>query len=161
MRSPALMSLALALIAPPTAVSAQAAEDTLPARVVARMLSLFERGEMRVRATLYDSVYYWQELQVPPPGDPDRPAAMSAETRSSQWSHPVGARDSGLPRHRKTLQRLAAGPFVVYHVAVRFDPPHERHSFEKLEIYEVRNGKIVAEYDGRVGRVWPDAARTP
>jgi hypothetical protein len=47
------------------------------------------------------------------------------------------------------LQRLVAGRFVVYHIAVMFEPPHEDHSFEKLEVYEVKNGKIVAEYDGQ------------
>ena len=47
------------------------------------------------------------------------------------------------------LQRLVAGRFVVYHIAVLFEPPHEDHSFEKLEVYEVKNGKIVAEYDGQ------------
>jgi hypothetical protein len=44
---------------------------------------------------------------------------------------------------------MVAGRFAVYHIAVLFDPPHEEDSFEKLEIYEVRNGKIVAEYDGQ------------
>jgi hypothetical protein len=44
---------------------------------------------------------------------------------------------------------MVVGRFVVYHIVVKFDPPHEDRSFEKLEIYEVRNGRIVAEYDGQ------------
>ena len=34
-------------------------------------------------------------------------------------------------------------------IAVAFKPPYEENSFEKLEVYEVKNGKIVAEYDGQ------------
>ena len=41
------------------------------------------------------------------------------------------------------------GRFVVYYIAVGSKPPHEENSFEKLEVYEVKNGKIVAEYDGQ------------
>jgi len=56
------------------------------------------------------------------------------------------------------LDRMVAGRFVVYHIAVLFDPPHEDQSFEKLEVYEVRNGKIVAEYDGQGVRSGPKVA---
>ena len=52
-------------------------------------------------------------------------------------------------RSRKVLQRMVAGRFVVYHIAVLFESPHEDQSFEKLEVYEVKNGRIVAEYDGQ------------
>lgn len=38
---------------------------------------------------------------------------------------------------------------MIYHIGVLFDPPHEDQSFEHLEVYEVKNGKIVAEYDGQ------------
>jgi hypothetical protein len=103
------------------------------------------------RSTFYDSVYYFQDLLVPPPGHPNRPAAVTADERARIWG---GGRPDTRPetlwrRHRKLLQRMVAGRFVVYHIAVLFDPPHEDHSFEKLEIYEVANGKIVAEYDGQ------------
>ena len=150
MRCPDRVLLALALLTLPVALPAQSAQDTLPARVVARMLELFDRGDIRIRSMLYDSAYYLGELDAPAPGAPERPAPTAAEARTRAWGPPGAPGDPGLPRHRKMLQRLVAGPFVVYHVAVVFDPPHERHSFEKLEIYEVRNGRIVAEYDGRV-----------
>ena len=76
---------------------------------------------------------------------------MSAEERARQWQgYITESRFDTLPRRsRKVLQRMVAGRFVVYHIAVLFEPPHEDHSFEKLEIYEVKNGKIVAEYDGQ------------
>lgn len=130
---------------------AQASDDTLPAHVVERMLDAFDRGDQAARGRLYDSVYYFQDLKVPPPGDPKRPKAMSAEERARTWqSYIAEARFDTLPqRSRKVLQRMVAGRFVVYRIAVLFAPPHEDHSFEKLEVYEVRNGRIVAEYDGQ------------
>lgn len=129
----------------------QAPDDTLPLRVVDRMLEAFDRGEASTRSTLYDSVYYFQDLMVPRGGDPRRPAAMSPEERARSWqAFATRAGSDNLPhRSRKLLQRMVAGRFVVYHVAVLFEPPHEDQSFEKLEIYEVKNGKIVAEYDGQ------------
>ena len=140
----------LALHSPPPA-HAQTAKDTLPERVVDRMLAAFDRGDAVARSALYDSVYYFQDLTVPPPGDPRRPAAKSADDRAREWQDYVTkARFDTLPhRSRKVLERMVAGRFVVYHIAVRFDPPHQDQSFEKLEVYEVRNGKIVAEYDGQ------------
>lgn len=145
--------------APPT--DAQTPDDTLPVRVVERMLAAFNRGDVTTRSILYDSVYYFQDLMVPRPGDPDRPVAMSAEQRARSWQASITeARFDTLPRRsRKVLQRMVAGRFVIYHIAVLFEPPHEDHSFEKLEVYEVKNGKIVAEYDGQyVASGRPDGA---
>jgi hypothetical protein len=132
-------------------IGAQAAKDTMPAQVVERMLDAFDRGDQAARSQLYDSVYYFQDLMVPPPGDPKRPKAMSAEERAQKWqSYITESRFDTLPqRSRKVLQRMVVGRFVVYHIAVVFKPPHEGNSFEKVEVYEVRNGRIVAEYDGQ------------
>jgi hypothetical protein len=147
-------SLLAAVILTPLGTSssaAQTSQDTLPASVVERMLDAFNRGDQATRSRLYDSVYYFQDLMVPPPGDPQRPKAMSAEERARKWQGYISeTRFDTLPsRSRKVLQRLVAGRFVVYHIAVLFEAPHEDHSFEKLEVYEVKNGKIVAEYDGQ------------
>jgi hypothetical protein len=150
MRTPTVALLALALARLTTVATAQTAQDTLPERVVAGMFDFIDRGDAQGRSALYDSVYYFQDLMVPPPGQPNRPAAMSPEERARGWSaQAVSTKAAGMPRHRKVLQRMVAGRFVVYHIAVLFDPPHEDQSFEKLEVYEVRNGKIVAEYDGQ------------
>jgi hypothetical protein len=132
-------------------IGAQTPKDTLPIHVVERMLDAFDRGDQAARSQLYDSVYYFQDLIVPPPGDPKRPKAMSAEERARKWqSYITESRFDTLPqRSRKVLQRMVVGRFVAYHIAVVFKPPHEANSFEKLEVYEVRNGKIVAEYDGQ------------
>lgn len=131
-----------------TPALAQSSLDTMPASVVERMFTLFDRGDVAGRAALYDSVSYSRDLMVPPPGHPERPAAMSAQQRIRAWTTPVNPKP-GYPRHREVLQRMVVGRFVVLHIAVKFHPPHEDRSFEKLEIYEVRNGRIVAEYDGQ------------
>jgi len=138
------------LIVPGTS-AAQALTDTLPVHVVDRMLDAFDRGDQTARSRLYDSVYYFQDLKVPAPGTPNRPRAMSAEERAREWQRHISeSRFDTLPqRSRKVLQRIVVGRFVVYHIAVIFKPPHEKNSFEKLEVYEVKNGKIVAEYDGQ------------
>jgi hypothetical protein len=142
--------LGAALLLPFRPTAAQAPRDTLPEHVVARMFELFDRGEVTERSTLYDSVYYFRDLAVPPPGQPDRPVTMAPEARARVWrSGAVGVQASAKPRHRRVLDRLVAGRFVVLHMAVLFDPPNQGDSFEKLEIYEVRNGRIVAEYDGQ------------
>ena len=143
--------LAAGLLIVPSAVAAQAPRDTLPVHVVERMLEAFDRDDQAARSQPYDSVYYFQDLVVPPPGDPKRPKAMSAEARARQWQQDIAeSRFDTLPqRSRTVLQRMVVGRFVVYHIAVVFKPPHEENSFEKLEVYEVKNGKIVAEYDGQ------------
>ena len=119
--------------------------------VVERALDAFNRGDVTTRSTLYDSVYYFQDLMVPPPGDPNRPVAMSVEERARSWQAFVTDQRFDAPprRSRKVWQRMVVGRFVVYHIAVLFDPPHGDQSFEKLEVYEVKHGKIVAEYDGQ------------
>jgi hypothetical protein len=139
------------LIVPGPTAGAQAPPDTLPAHVVERMLEAFDRGDQVARSRLYDSVYYFQDLMVPRPGDPQRPKARSAEERAREWQRFItdNGSDSLPQRSRKVLQRMFVGRFVVYHVAVVFPPPHEENGFEKLEVYEVKNGKIVAEYDGQ------------
>lgn len=150
MRCFPLLAGGLLSLAGVSATQAQRSEDTLPVRVVERMLDAFDRGDVTTRSTLYDSVYYFQDLMVPRRGDPNRPPAMSASERARAWQAYNTELGSDIPRRsRKVLQRMVAGRFVVYHIAVLFKPPHEDQSFEKLEVYEVKNGKIVAEYDGQ------------
>jgi len=151
MRCILLLAGVLLALATAQPTDAQTSEDTLPVRVVERMLNAFNRGDVITRSTLYDSVYYLQDLMVPRPGNPNRPVAMSAEERARRWqAYITENRFDTLPRRsRKVLQRMIVGRFVVYHIAVLFDPPHEDQSFEKLEVYEVKKGKIVAEYDGQ------------
>jgi hypothetical protein len=151
MRCFPLLAGVLLIVAGASAIGAQVPTDTLPVHVVERMLDAFDRGDQAARSRLYDSVYYFQDLMVPPPGDPNRPKAMSAGERARKWqSYITASRFDTLPqRSRKVLQRMVVGRFVIYHIAVVFKPPHEDNSFEKLEVYEVKNGKIVAEYDGQ------------
>jgi hypothetical protein len=146
-----------------SSTDAQTSEDTLPVRVVERMLDAFDRGDVTTRYALYDSVYYFQDLMVPRAGDPKRPAAKSAQERARAWQAYIteSRLDTAPRRSRKVLERMVAGRFVVYHVAVLFEAPHEDQSFQKLEVYEVKRGKIVAEYDGQYTGSGPTAANGP
>jgi hypothetical protein len=150
MRCLSLLAGSLTALFPLVTAAAQAA-DTMPVSVVERMFDAFNRDDAAARSALYDSVYYFQDLMVPRAGDPKRPAAMTAEERARSWQASSASLRAGnpAPRSRKVLERMVAGRFVVYHVAVVFDPPNEDQTFQKLEVYEVKNGKIVAEYDGQ------------
>jgi hypothetical protein len=164
MRCFPLLAGVILSLAGTSATDAQSPEDTLPVQVVDRMLDAFNRGDQTTRSTLYDSVYYFHDLMVPPPGDPRHPPAVSAANRAREWqAYITEARFDTLPRRsRKVLQRMVAGRFVVYHIAVLFESPHEEQSFEKLEVYEVKHGKIVAEYDGQyIASGRPKAAGGP
>jgi len=151
MRRVPLLAAGFLIVSHSSPAAAQTPTDTLPAHVVERMLDAFDRGDHAARSRLYDSVYYFQDLMVPRAGDPKRPKAMSPEERARKWQGDIAEShfDTLPQRSRKVLQRMVVGRFVVYHVAVVFKPPHEENSFEKLEVYEVKNGKIVAEYDGQ------------
>ncbi len=122
MRTSTAMSFTVWLLSLPASGAAQASQDTLPERVVARMLDLFDHDEHGARSRLYDSVYYFQDLMLPPAGHPDRPAAMSPEERARRWSSQAATRDPGPPRHRKVLQRMVAGRFVVHHTVADQSP---------------------------------------
>jgi hypothetical protein len=151
MRCSTLLAGGLFLLVGASSGIAQTSKDTLPVSVVERMFDAFNRGDQAARSRLYDTVYFFQDLAVPAPGDARRPKPMSAEERARKWQASMTeARFDTLPRRsRRILERMAAGRFVVYHVAVLFESPHQDQSFEKLEVYEVKNGKIVAEYDGQ------------
>ena len=112
----------------------------------------------------WDSVTYFQDLEpsqvsAAHPGAPrQRRHDEFARRLREAWSRP-DPRGRG---HVKLIQRLVAGRFVVNHLAISWDLPHDTQNFQKLEIYEVRNGKIVAEYDGQyVASGHPSSPRGP
>lgn len=165
MRCFPLLLIAGALLAAPTGAAAQTAEDTLPERVVERALDAFMRHDVAALIAEWDSVSYFQDLAAPPvpANHPGAPKLIRAEERVRAMKAYLAKPDPRGPGHRDVLQRLVAGRFVVCHIAVWWDPPYgDTHNFQKIEIYEVRNGKIVAEYDGQyVATGRPKAAGGP
>jgi hypothetical protein len=151
MRCSLVLVILGAVLAPSTGVALQTAEDTLPERVVDRAIKAFMRHDAEAYIAEWDSVTYFQDLEpsqvsAAHPGAPSRRRhAEFARRLREAWGRPD-------PRGRgrvELIQRLVAGRFVVNHLAMSWEPPHDTQNFQKLEIYEVRNGKIVAEYDGQ------------
>ena len=146
-----VLAIVGAVVAPSTAPALQTSEDTLPARVVDRAIKAFMRHDAEAYIAEWDSLTYFQDLEpsqvsATHPGAPTvRRHDEFARRLREAWGRPD-------PRGRgriELVQRLVAGRFVVNHLAMSWDPPHDTQNFQKLEIYEVRNGKIVAEYDGQ------------
>ncbi len=152
-------------LAPSTGAALQTAEDTLPERVVDRAVQAFMRHDAAAYVAEFDTVYYFQDLEPPRvaatnPGAPRRMRAEELARRLREaWEKP-DPRGKG---HVDLIQRLVAGRFVVNHLALWWDTPQgAAQNFQKLEIYEVRNGKIIAEYDGQyVASGRPKAAGGP
>lgn len=152
-------------LVPSTGGALQTADDTIPERVVDRAVQAFIRHDAAAYVAEFDSVYYFQDLEparvaAAHPGAPRRMRTEELARRLREaWEKP-GPRGPG---HVDLIQRLVAGRFVVNHLAIRWDTPQgAAQSFEKLEIYEVRNGRIIAEYDGQyVGSGRPKAAGSP
>jgi hypothetical protein len=164
MRCSLALVIAGVILAPSTSLALQTAQDTLPERVVDRAIKAFMRHDAEAYIAEWDSVTYFQDLEPSQvssahPGAPrQRRHDEFARGLREAWSRP-DPRGRG---HVKLIQRLVAGRFVVNHLAISWDPPHDTQNFQKLEIYEVRNGKIVAEYDGQyVASGRPAAPRGP
>ncbi|HUS16320.1 MAG TPA: hypothetical protein VM536_15080 [Chloroflexia bacterium] len=151
MRCSLVLAVLVAVLTPSTSVALQTAEDTLPERVVDRAIKAFMRHDAEAYITEWDSVTYFQDLEpsqvsAAHPGAPSqRRHAEFARRLREAWGRP----DSRGRGRVELIQRLVAGRFVVNHLAMSWEPPHDTQNFQKLEIYEVRNGKIVAEYDGQ------------
>jgi hypothetical protein len=150
-RAAAILVVASVLL-PSTGASLQTAEDTLPARVVDRAVHAFIRHDADAFIAQFDSVYYFQDLEpgrvsATQPGAPRRMRAEQvARSLREAWERP----DPDGRGHVDTIARLVAGRFVVHHLALWWESPEgEAQRFEKLEIYEVCGGKIIAEYDGQ------------
>jgi len=148
----------------PTGRTTQA-EDTLPERVVERALDAFRRHDVAAWVGAWDSVSYFQDLEPGPvpANHPGAPAMIRAEQRARVLKGLAANTDPRGPGHMDVIQRLVAGRFVVCHIAVWWDSPYgDTHNFQKIEIFEVRHGKIVAEYDGQyVAAGRPGSVRDP
>lgn len=152
MRCSPLFLIAAMLQSASGGAAAQTPQDTLPERVVERALNAFMRGDVPAYVAEWDSLSYFQDLEPRQvaTAHPGAPKLVRAEERARRLREYLAKPDPRGRGHIDLIQRLVAGRFVVNHIAVWWDPPYgDSHNFQKLEIYEVRNGKIVAEYDGQ------------
>jgi hypothetical protein len=126
--------LSAAAAALPSSAGAQAAADTLPERVVDRIYDAINRCDTAAMGLHFAPVWYHAALE-------DTTAAPRRVNREEwvrdvlQWCHP--------PKLRfKMIHRIVMGPYVVDEQAVV-----DRGGVH-LDMFEVRNGKVVHEWEG-------------
>ena len=130
--------LTAATTALPRAGAAQAAADTLPERVVDRMYEAINRCDVAAFNALFAPVVYGSAMED---------STVAPRRRSAQdlsWCKQPKVRF-------KMIRRIVLGPYVV----------DEQDVVERgkahLDIFEVRNGKIVHEWESDL---FPPGARS-
>jgi hypothetical protein len=121
-----LLAMAAAL---PAAMGAQTAADTLPERVVDRTYDAINRCDVAAFNSLFAPVVYGSAME-------DSTVAPRRRTAQdiSGWCKPPKVRF-------KMIHRVVLGPYVVDEQAV------VERSKAHLDIFEVRKGKIVHEWE--------------
>ena len=143
MRSPVTVLLAAALLAVPRLAPAQS--DTLPERVVGQAYDAINRCDRKAYYSLFAPVWYHSVLE-----DSSRTATPQSREKAIHELDPNSwwARCGDEPRTKETnrdsygaLRRMVLGPFVVDAGGPM------RGDFVHLDIFEVRHGKIVHEWE--------------
>ena len=139
MRWTLTLFLAVAPAALPAAMGAQTAADTLPERVVDRVYETINRCDVAAFNALFAPVVYGSAMEDSTVA-PRRRAAQDI----SGWCKS--------PRLRfKMIRRIVLGPYVVDEQDV------VEQGKAHLDIFEVRKGKIVHEWESDL---FPPAAST-
>ena len=112
----------------------QAAADTLPDRVIDRAYAAFNRHDPEAFLSNFAETWWYSPLE-------DTAAAPQRNERADELK---AYRELDAFRNRPTIRlvrRLVAGPYVVDLQS------RGRDSVLRLDIFEVRNGKIVREWE--------------
>ncbi len=154
---PLLISLllAVAFLPLPRLARAQAVADTLPERVVAQVYDAINRCDREAYYSWFAPVWYHSGME-----DSTTPATtrhtrdeVSREAPRGTWfsscrDTPQQAADGPV----KATRQIVLGPYVVIEEAVRGG------LYLLLDIYEVRHGKVVHEWESQDYSRWN---RTP
>ena len=127
MRYSLVLTVLVAVLTPSTSVALQTAEDTLPERVVDRAIKAFMRHDAEAYIAEWDSVTYFQDLEASQvsAAHPRAPSRMRHAEFARRLREAWGRPD---PRGRgrvELIQRLVAGHYVVNHLAMSWEPPHD------------------------------------
>ena len=112
----------------------QAAADTLPERVVDSAYAAFNRHDPAAFLKNFAETWWYSTLE-------DTAAAPRRNVRADEL---MAYREQDAFRNRPTIRlvrRLVAGPYIVDLQS------RGRDSVMRLDIFEVRNGKIVREWE--------------
>ena len=128
-------------LCPPCAVQGQGQAapstiDTLPASVVQRGLAAFNRHDVNALMAIYDSAAYTHETLGDSTGLQRVPLSVIREAATRLFAQ---AKDAKVD----SVRRLTDGPFVVDLYETIANGKKTQH----LDIFEVRNGKVVREWE--------------
>jgi len=135
--------LTAALLALPRLARAQAADDTLPERVVAQAYDAVNRCARTAYYSLFASVWSHSAME-------DSAAAPTRQTRDkpireldpkSWWAACGDKPRMASPNPLKMIRRIVVGPYIVD------EQGPEGGGYMHLDILEVRHGKIVHEWE--------------
>ena len=126
--------LALAPAGEWSAAHAQATSDTLPKRVVSQAYDAFNRHDPLAFLSFFAPVWYHTTLEDPG-------AAPKRQVQDENIRDFLAMKAFASKPTIRVTRRMVVGPFVIDE-QVR-DPDRSRH----LEIFEVRQGKIVREWE--------------
>lgn len=125
----------------PTDVGAQgqaapSAADTMPASVVQRGLAAFNRHDINGLMAIYDSAAYAHETLGDSTGLQRVPLTVVREAATRLFAQASDAKVA-------SVRRLTYGPFVVD----LYETVANGKTSQHLDIFEVRNGKVVREWE--------------
>jgi hypothetical protein len=158
MRLPVSFLLAVALLPLARLACAQATADTLPEQVVAQVYDAINRCDRVAFYSLFAPVWYhsgMEDSSAPAVtrntrDEVSRPAAPGTWFSSCKDSPPPAA-DGPV----KATRQMVLGPYVVIEEAVR------NGLYVLLDIYEVRQGKIVHEWESQNYSRWSRSPAGP
>jgi hypothetical protein len=132
-----VVALLLSLTPAPTpyAAATQTAADTLPERVVAQAYDAFNRADAAAFFSFFAPTWYHSVMEDTVAGPSRRVREDSSRDLTQHWAN------GGTKPTLKVVRRLVLGPYVVDE-QVR-EPGGTLH----LDIFEVRKGKIVHEWE--------------
>lgn len=150
MHWPFMLLFAAALLAPPRRARAQAATDTLPERVVAQAYDAVNRCDRTAYYSLFAPAWYHSVME-------DSSEAATRQTREkaireldpkSWWAACGDKPRTASPNPLKMIRRIVLGPYVVD------EQGPQGGSYIHLDIFEVRDGKIVHEWESNDYSSW-------
>ena len=150
MHWPFMLLLATALLALPRLARAQAADDTLPERVVAQAYDAVNRCDRTAYYSLFAPVWYHSAME-----DSSEVAARQTRDKAigeldpkSWWAACGDKPRTASPNPLKMIRRIVLGPYVVD------EQGPEGGGYVHLDIFEVRQGKIVHEWESNDYSSW-------
>lgn len=150
MRHLVALLLTAALLALPRLARAQAADDTLPERVVAQAYDAVNRCARTAYYSLFAPVWYHSVME-------DSSAAPTRQTRDkaireldpkSWWASCGDKPRMASPNPLKMIRRIVLGPYIVD------EQGPEGGGYVHLDILEVRHGKIIHEWESDNYATW-------